>query len=88
MRPLALAATIAFGLAMTGAILNNAEYRRKAIVAFLIALAYAASDELHQSFVSSRQGSGWDVMIDGVGAFFGVALRVRLVKPSSDQDDE
>lgn len=33
---------------------------------------YAITDELHQTFVSSRQGSPWDVMIDSLGAFCGL----------------
>lgn len=32
-----------------------------------IALAYAASDEIHQSFVDGRHGSAWDVAIDAAG---------------------
>ena len=38
--------------------------------AIAIALAYAVSDEYHQSFVDGRHGSPWDVAIDaaGVGA--------------------
>jgi VanZ family protein len=30
--------------------------------------AYAITDELHQSFVQSRQGSPWDVGFDSLGA--------------------
>ena len=40
---------------------------RRAGVAVAIALAYAASDELHQSFVSGRNGSPWDWAIDAAG---------------------
>ena len=36
------------------------------IVAFCA--AYAVSDELHQSFVQTRQGSPWDVGFDSLGA--------------------
>ena len=36
------------------------------IVAFCA--AYAVTDELHQSFVQSRQGSPWDVGFDSLGA--------------------
>jgi VanZ family protein len=32
-----------------------------------IALAYAASDEIHQSFVEGRHGSPWDFAIDAAG---------------------
>lgn len=37
-----------------------------------IACLYAISDEMHQGFVSSRQGSPWDVLIDATGAFLGL----------------
>ena len=32
-----------------------------------ITLAYAASDEIHQSFVDGRHGSPWDFAIDSLG---------------------
>ena len=32
-----------------------------------IAVGYAISDELHQSFVDGRHGSPWDVAIDAAG---------------------
>lgn len=40
--------------------------------AWWLAVLYAASDELHQWFVPDRQPSGWDVMIDGLGAAAGL----------------
>jgi hypothetical protein len=36
--------------------------------AFGLAAAYAMTDELHQSFVPSRTGSVWDVLLDAGGA--------------------
>lgn len=36
--------------------------------AFLLTLLYAASDETHQMFVPSREGTLRDVIIDGIGA--------------------
>lgn len=42
--------------------------------AFLFCAAFAALDELHQAFVPSRSASGWDVMIDSVGAAIGILL--------------
>lgn len=41
-------------------------YRRPA-AAVAITLLYAASDELHQSFVDGRHGSPWDWAIDAAG---------------------
>jgi VanZ family protein len=40
----------------------------------LITAAFAASDEFHQSFVSTRTASAHDVMIDCTGAFAAVLL--------------
>ena len=42
--------------------------RRLAWWTWGLAVAYAASDELHQSFVASREGTLRDVGIDGLGA--------------------
>jgi VanZ family protein len=42
--------------------------------AFALAIAYAATDELHQLFVPGRHGSPIDVAIDAVGV--GLALVV------------
>ena len=49
--------------------------RRAALLAFLIASAYAATDELHQTFVEGRHGSPVDWLIDTAGAAL-VALRL------------
>src|SRR5207249_619282 len=40
--------------------------------ALALAAAYAVTDEWHQSFVPSRTGSAWDVLLDTCGA--GAAL--------------
>lgn len=45
---------------------------RTAFVAWLLAVAYALSDEWHQSWVASRYGSALDVGVDALGAFAGV----------------
>ena len=46
---------------------------RKQWLAWLLTILYAATDELHQSFVPGRHASLWDVLIfDNLGA--GVAL--------------
>lgn len=49
--------------------------RRAALLAFVIASAYAATDELHQTFVDGRHGSPVDWLIDSAGAAL-VALRL------------
>lgn len=43
-------------------------------VAWLIATAYAATDELHQRFVPGRSGEFIDVLLDSLGALAGVSL--------------
>lgn len=53
---------------------------RQGAVAAAITLVYAASDELHQSFVSGRHASPVDWLIDAAGvavAAAAVALRAR-----------
>lgn len=40
---------------------------RRPILATVVAILYAISDELHQSFVEGRHGSALDVAIDATG---------------------
>jgi len=42
-------------------------------LAFLVALAYAVSDEFHQHFVRGRAGTPRDVAVDAVGVLAGLA---------------
>ena len=61
------------------------EYRH-ATLAVAIALAYAASDELHQSNASGRVGSPLDWLIDAAGvalAALAVVLRARRRRRSA-----
>ena len=46
--------------------------------AFALGVLYAASDEVHQHFVSGRVGSPLDVLIDSVGVATGVLLWRRF----------
>lgn len=56
--------------------------------AFLGSTLYAVSDEVHQSLVSSRFGSAWDVATDAVGAALGLALiRYRNRRPRPRHSD-
>jgi VanZ family protein len=48
--------------------------------ALAIAATYAAGDEFHQSFVSTRYASGWDVLIDTAGAAVGLGLVWLVVR--------
>jgi len=45
--------------------------------AVAITLGYAATDELHQTFVDGRHGTPVDVLIDGVGVAVAVLLHRR-----------
>ena len=49
---------------------------RAALLAFLLASGYAATDEYHQTFVEGRHGSPVDWLIDSAGAAL-AALRLR-----------
>lgn len=46
--------------------------------ALLAGIAYAATDELHQHFVSGRHASPVDVAIDAVGVSLGMLVWLRL----------
>jgi VanZ family protein len=51
-------------------------HERAILVAFLVTIGYAATDEFHQTFVEGRHGSPVDWAIDSAGAAL-VALRLR-----------
>ena len=51
---------------------NN--FWRAAALTLVVAAIYASLDEFHQSFIPSRTGSPWDVMIDTCGAVIGLAI--------------
>ncbi len=56
-----------------------------AVPAAAIAVAYAVSDEFHQSFVEGRVGSPVDVLIDATGvllAYLAVRLHARRRRPA------
>jgi VanZ family protein len=61
--------------AILGALLVRALRRPGWAVA--LGIAYAVSDELHQSFVPGRQGSPLDVALDSVGVVVGAVLAAR-----------
>jgi VanZ family protein len=49
-------------------------------MSFALAAVYAALDEFHQSYVASRTGSPWDVLIDCAGALAGLLIYWRLIR--------
>jgi hypothetical protein len=62
--------------AVLGVLLLRAVQRP--VLAFLLASAYAVSDEIHQTFVPGRLGSPLDVLIDMSGVAVGIAVALRL----------
>jgi VanZ family protein len=61
--------------AILGALLFRALRREPAAVA--LGAAYAATDEIHQAFVTGREGSPFDWLVDVVGVAAGVLLLSR-----------
>ena len=61
--------------AVLGALLYRALRREPAAMA--VGSLYAVTDEVHQAFVSGRQGSPLDWLIDTVGVVAGVLLLSR-----------
>ena len=62
--------------AVLGALLLRALGRE--VPAFLAAVAYSVTDELHQHFVRGRHASAVDVAIDAVGVMIGLIAWARL----------
>jgi uncharacterized protein YfiM (DUF2279 family) len=48
--------------------------RRAAVVAIIAAVAFGATDEIHQSFVPGRDASWFDLLADTVGATIGASI--------------
>jgi VanZ family protein len=61
--------------AILGALLLRA--LRREPLAVLLGSAYALTDEVHQAFVTGRQGSPLDWALDTAGVILGVVLFVR-----------
>jgi len=68
--------------AVLGALLQRALTRAE--LALALGVAFAISDEIHQSFVAGRRGSALDVVLDAVGVLAGVLLwqRVQARRPA------
>ena len=48
--------------------------RKSGVIAFVIGVFYAVTDELHQLLVNGRSGEVRDVLIDGCGVLLGVLI--------------
>ena len=58
---------------------NNRPWRwREAGFALMLAVLFSITDEWHQSFVPSREGSARDVLIDSAGATLGLLAMWRF----------
>jgi VanZ family protein len=51
-----------------------------ALIAWFIAAAYSALDEIHQSFVPSRGPSAWDSLLDSTGALAALLVLFTLYR--------
>jgi len=49
-------------------------------ITYILCTAYAASDELHQLFVSARSGQAKDVFIDSCGSLAGIIIIAIILK--------
>jgi VanZ family protein len=59
------------------ALLTKVSHRRALALAFAIAVLYAVTDEIHQTFVNGRSGNPLDVAIDITGALAAAWLITR-----------
>lgn len=54
-----------------------------ALLALVVSVLVASGDELHQSFVPSRTGTPWDVLLDSFGALLAQAAIAIFVRRKS-----
>ena len=52
----------------------DSQQRHYLLFVIIAAIVYAFVDELHQTFVQGRVGSGRDILVDSVGVYLGVWL--------------
>lgn len=55
-------------------------YDKKIIIAILLCIIYATSDEIHQIFVPGRSCQIIDIMIDSSGSIMGIYLYKLIIK--------
>jgi len=53
---------------------GRSDFWRTATLTLVAAIIYASLDEFHQTFVPSRTGMPWDVMVDSAGAIAALLL--------------
>jgi len=64
--------------ALFGLLLVRAIGRESPAIA--LGIAYAVTDEIHQSFVEGRHGAWYDVVVDGAGVIVGVYVLGRAAR--------
>ena len=52
----------------------NIKKKNKILIALLLGIVYAISDEIHQMFSGGRTASPIDVCIDSCGVLFGIGI--------------
>lgn len=60
--------------------LARAAYWRRPLLVTVLAVLYAISDEVHQSYVEGRHGSPVDVLIDTLGIALAVLLWIAVTR--------
>lgn len=58
-------------------------YRNSIAYSWLVATAYAISDETHQVFVPGRDGNIKDVLLDSAGGFTGILIMYFIIYTAS-----
>lgn len=73
-----------------GILLTYPKYttKQRIILAFLFIILYAISDEFHQSFINSRNGSARDVCIDTFGCAMGIGAVYIIEKTIIAMDNK
>ncbi len=68
------------GMLILGTVLTYRRYQYYYLLAWFGATLYACTDEFHQLYVPGRSGQITDVMIDSMGALFGIVVFKLILK--------
>jgi VanZ family protein len=55
-------------------LLVNFRFRYRGLVSFLVCVLFAITDEVHQAYTPDRTSSGFDVIIDSLGALAALVM--------------
>ena len=67
------------GILVMNAFLSFGIVKKISIIAVIICILYAISDEVHQMFVSDRSGNINDMLLDSSASCFAIYLFNRLI---------